>query len=117
MGYQVGNVCYATKLEAENAYFSLVAPVIVQSSTSSTTSNPRPPISMPTKPTTSTTKVTLVKPEYLNGKWTLQGQVMSLSLPECDPAKNMKEGMEIGWLVFGLLAAMYLFTLLKRLIR
>ena len=29
MGYQVGNTCYATKQDADNVYFSLVAPVII----------------------------------------------------------------------------------------
>ena len=114
MGYQVGNHCYATKQEAENVYFSLVAPVIYTSGqTTSTINNPN----IPRPPVTTTNKATLIKPEYVNGKWTLQGQVINLNLAQCEPSENFKNGMELGWLIAGLMASMWLFMLVKRLLR
>lgn len=119
MGYQVGNHCYATKQEAENVYFSLVAPVISANSTNSTTttSNNRPPIGTTNRPAPTTAKATLIKPEYQNGKWTLQGQTITANLPTCDIAQNIRDGSELGWAVFGIMAAMYLFVILKRQLR
>lgn len=119
MGYQVGNHCYATKQEAENVYFSLVAPVVSVNSTNSTTaaSNNRPPIGTTNRPAPTTAKATLVKPEYINGKWTLQGQAITSNLPTCDPAQNMKDGAELGWYVASIMATVWLFVLLKKIIR
>lgn len=118
MGYQVGNICYATKQEAENVYFSLVAPVISSSSSNSTTtSNNRPPVGITNRPAPTTSKATLIKPEYANGKWTLQGQTITLNLPQCDIAQNMRDGSELGWVIFGIMAACYVFVILKRLLR
>ena len=122
MGYQVGNHCYATKQEAENVYFSLVAPVISTSSTTTTTSatnNPRPPPTTAIRPapTTTTSKATLIQPEYVNGKWMLQGQAINANLPKCEPADSFKNGAEMGWLIFGVIASCYVFVILKRLLR
>lgn len=110
MGYQVGNHCYATKQEAENVYFSLVAPV-VQTQTAGTT---RP---YPFPNTSGSNKPSLLAPEFKQGKWYLQGNVINAHLPECDPAKNFRDGQEIGWLVFGVVAACYVFVIVKRLLR
>lgn len=105
MGYQVGNYCYATKQEAENVYFSLVAPVVSTTTTTATLFRPQQITS------------TIVKPEYINGKWLLNGKVITANLPPCDPVKNMQNGAELGWLIFGIMAAMYAFTLIKRLLK
>lgn len=114
MGYQVGNHCYATKQEAENVYFSSVAPV-VQTQTAATTVARPFPFPNTNIPASNTPK--LVAPEFRQGKWYLQGNVINAHLPECDPAKNFKDGAEIGWLVFGVMAACYTIVVVKRLIR
>lgn len=113
MGYQVGNHCYATKQEAENVYFSLVAPTIqtTQSATTVTRPYPLPNTTIPA----GTAKI--IAPEYRAGKWYLNNSVIEANLPQCDPVQNFKQGQEIGWFVFGLMAAMYVFVLLKRLLR
>lgn len=92
MGYQVGNQCFSTLQQAENHYFSLVAPVI------------RP-------------DGTLLKPEYLGGQWNLNGQVLQANLPQCDPVQNLFDGMELGWLFFGAMAAVFTVTLIIKLLR
>lgn len=98
MGYQVGNICYSDRVQAENAYFSLVSPVIQ--------SNGR-----------------LLQlqyngnPKHIDAGWTLNGRRVSASLPQCDPAKNIADGIEAGWLFLGVMASLYLFVLLKKLIR
>lgn len=113
MGYQIGNHCYATKEQAENVYFSLVVPTIqtTQSATTVTRPYPLPNTTIPA----GTAKI--VAPEYRNGKWYLQNSVIEANLPQCDSVQNFKQGQEIGWFVFGLMAAMYAFVLLKRLLR
>lgn len=113
MGYQVGNHCYATKAEAENVYFSLVAPVIQTTQTTTTVTRPYP---LPST-TLPSNQAKMIAPEFRNGKWYLQNNVVTANLPECDPVKNFKDGQEIGWIVFGVLAAMYVFLLLKKLLR
>lgn len=116
MGYQVGNHCYATKSEAENVYFSSVAPVIQTSSNSSNVSlNGRLPPSLVNQVKNQDSK--LLKPEYSNGRWLFNGKVIQANLPQCEPVKNFKEGQEIGWLIFGVLSVMYVFVILKRLLR
>nr|DAS34237.1 MAG TPA: hypothetical protein [Inoviridae sp.] len=113
MGYQVGNNCYATKQEADNVYYSLVAPVINTTQTVTTTNRPYP------YPNTTIPTVTakIISPEYKNGKWYLQDTVITANLPQCEPINNLKQGLELGWLLFGVIGAMYVFVLLKRLIR
>lgn len=92
MGYQVGNQCFADKQQAENHYYSLVAPVL-------------------------TPEGRLLQPEYLGGQWKLNGEVLQAKLPQCDPAQNFREGMDLGWVFLSVMAAMYVFTVLKRLMR
>lgn len=115
MGYQVGNHCYATKEQAENAYFSLVAPVVQPATaTTSTATVGRYPPSM-LNPQTSQAK--LLKPEFQNGRWVFNGQTVQANLPQCDPVKNFKDGQEVGWIVFAVIAAMYVFVLVKKQLR
>lgn len=116
MGYQVGNTCYADKHQAENAYFSLVAPVI-QTGTGQSVTVPRPYPYPGTTTIPGKTQATLIAPQYQNGKWTLNGQTIQAYLPECDIAQNLKDGLETGWLFFGAMATMYIFILVKRLMR
>lgn len=115
MGYQVGATCYATKQEAENAYFSLVAPVVLQTQTSATTVSRPYPYPNTTVPASS--KPALVAPEFKQGKWYFQGSVINAHLPECDPAQNFKDGLEAGWLVFAVMASCYVFIILKGLLK
>ena len=48
---------------------------------------------------------------------TSDGQIIQANLPECNPADNVKNGLEIGWLVFGLMAACYFVIIIKRLFK
>lgn len=91
MYYQVGNQCLPEK-EAENLYFSLVIPVI--------RSDGR-----------------VIKPEY-NGKvWKVADKKVEASLPECSPMQNFNSGAEIGWMVFGVMAALFYVAVIKRLLK
>ena len=92
MGYQVGNQCIADKVQAENHYFSLIVPTVGQDGR-------------------------LHHPTYSNGQWKLNGQVLQISLPECDPAQNFRDGAELGWYLFGIMAAVYVFGIIKKQIR
>ncbi len=47
----------------------------------------------------------------------MQGQVLQAQLPECDPAENFRNGTELGWLIFGVMAAMYTFHIIKGLFK
>lgn len=81
MGFQIANTCYPNREQAENAYFSQVVPRIGQDGE-------------------------LVQVQYSKGRgWTLDGQIVQAYLPECNPAENLKDGMIVGWLVFGIMAA------------
>lgn len=113
MGYQVGNHCYATKAEAENVYYSLVVPVIQTTQTTTTVSRPYP---FPST-TLPSNQAKMIAPEFKNGKWYLQNNVITANLPECDPAQNMRDGAELGWYVASIMATVWLFVLLKRLLR
>lgn len=90
MHYQVGNKCLE-KAQAENVYFSLVVPQIQDG--------------------------VLVKPEYSGTGWVLNGQTITASLPECSPEDNVKSGLEMGWLLFGVMASVYFVLVLKKMIR
>lgn len=115
MGYQVGNHCYATKMEAENVYFSLVVPVVSVSTSGATSGavSGRYPPSLANQ----SSQAKLLKPEFDNGRWTLNGQAIQANLPECNPVDNFKQGQELGWLLFAVIGAMYVFVLIKKLIR
>ena len=92
MGYQVGNICYATKTEAENAYYSNVVPVITQGGQ-------------------------LMQPIYNGTVWQLAGNTISSGLPECDPLQNMKDGSLIGWGVFSILLSLWSIKLIHQRLR
>lgn len=113
MGYQVGNHCYATKAEAENVYFSLIAPLIQNQTQNQTVSRPFPYPST----TSQVNKAVIIAPEYRNNAWYLNGQIIHANLPVCDPVQNFKDGLELGWLVFAVMASCYVFVVLKGLLR
>ena len=48
---------------------------------------------------------------------TQDGQIIQANLPECNPADNVKNGLEIGWLVFGVMAACYFVIVIKRMLK
>ncbi|MFV2028591.1 hypothetical protein [Neisseria sp. S1] len=87
MYYQVGNKCLEQS-QAENLYFSLVVPLI--------------------KP-----DGTILKPEYNGLGWQLSGQTIQANLPACDPLDNFNSGLEIGWLIFGLMASLFFVSLIR----
>ncbi|HFC8542326.1 TPA: hypothetical protein ACFP4Q_000433 [Neisseria weaveri] len=89
MYYQVGNKCLEQH-QAENLYFSLVVPQITESGQ-------------------------MIKPEYNGSIWTLNGQTVQPNLPKCDPVDNVKSGLETGWLLFGVISAVYFVSITKRL--
>ena len=89
MYYQVGNQCLEQS-QAENVYFSLVVPQISQDGQ-------------------------IIKPEYNGSVWTLNGQILKAALPQCDPVDNLKSGLETGWILFGVMAAVYFVSITKRL--
>lgn len=91
MYYQVGNKCLEAS-QAENLYFSLVVPQVMPDGR-------------------------LIKPEYNGSSWSFNGQLITSSLPSCDPTDNLKNGMESGWLLFGVAAALYVFVVLKKVFR
>lgn len=91
MYYQVGNKCLEQS-QAENVYFSLVVPQISQDGQ-------------------------MVKPEYNGHVWQLNGQTIKADLPQCDPVENLKDGLETGWLLLGLMAAMYFVVIVKGLMK
>ncbi len=92
MGYQVGLTCYATKAEAENAYFSAVSPVISPDGK-------------------------LIQPIYNGLSWQLQGQAIQAYLPECNVIDSFKDGQLIGWSVFSILAAVWGIKLVRERLR
>ena len=92
MGYQVGNVCYSNKTEAENAYYSNVVPVITQGGQ-------------------------LIQPIYKGKSWQLAGKTINSGLPECDPIQNMKDGSLIGWGVFTIMLALWSIKLIQQRLR
>ncbi|WP_066567938.1 hypothetical protein [Snodgrassella sp. CFCC 13594] len=92
MGYQVGNQCFTSIEAAENQYFSAVAPAVSAGGE-------------------------LIKPEYSGTQWILNGTVIHAQLPPCDPEQNLKDGMELGWLLFGIMAVLYGFKWIKGLMR
>lgn len=89
MYYQVGNKCLE-RFQAENVYFSLVVPRITEDGR-------------------------LLKPEYTGKSWQLNGETVQASLPQCSPAENVAEGLELGWLLFGVMASVYFVMVLKKL--
>ena len=91
MYYQVGNQCLEQQ-HAENVYYGLVVPVITQDGK-------------------------IINPEYNGTAWQLNGQIIHPNLPECNPADNVKNGLEIGWFVFGVMAACYFVIVIKRLLK
>ncbi|MBR0129066.1 MAG: hypothetical protein IJM09_04540 [Neisseriaceae bacterium] len=92
MGYRVGNVCYSNHMDAQNAYFGAVVPIISNDGT-------------------------LLRPVFNGSTWTLNGVVLDTSFPACDPAQNFRDGVELGWLFAGILAMAFGFTIIKRLVR
>ena len=82
MGYQVGNNCYATRAEAENAYFSQVVPVILQNGQLSQIG--------------------------FNGKnWKYQNEILKAQLPECSIGQNFKDGTEIGFMLMLMMVGLW----------
>ncbi|MCP1661308.1 hypothetical protein [Neisseria perflava] len=91
MYYQVGNQCLEQS-QAENVYFSLVVPTVTEDGR-------------------------ILKPEYNGTGWQLDGQVIKADLPQCSPEENLKDGLETGWLIFGVMAACYVIIVVKRMLR
>lgn len=72
MGYQVGNQCFSDKKSAENHYFSQIIPTI-------------------------TADGKLYQPTYTKAQgWQYEGKSIQISLPECSPEQNFKDGLEVG---------------------
>lgn len=91
MGYQIGSVCYGTKAEAENVYFSQVIPVLREGK--------------------------LDQPVYTPLGWQLHGQSVRAYLPECNPSDSFKDGQMIGWALFSMMAAIWSVKLIRERLR
>lgn len=119
MGYQVGNICYSSKKDADNVYFNSVAPVIIYTDLNYPTvvkSLRR----LPPQQSQQSFKngvFELIRPEYIKGQWFLKGRVINVNYPSCDISQNFKNGYDLGWLVFGVIAACYVFILIKKLLK
>lgn len=82
MGYQIGNVCYADKQDAENAHFSQVLPVL-------------------------TVDGKILQMNYQGGQWAYNGVAVHADFPQCDQRRNIEDGMLLGWLVFAIAASVW----------
>lgn len=91
MGYQVGLTCYATKAEAENAYFSMVPPSVQNGE--------------------------LHQLQWTPVGWQFKGQIVQAYLPECSVIESFKDGQLIGWSVFAILAAVWSVRLIRERLR
>lgn len=91
MYYQVGNRCLE-QVQAENVYFSLVVPQINQNGE-------------------------LLKPEYTGSSWQMNGITLKAALPECSPLDNVESGLEVGWLLLGVMASVYFVSIAKGLLK
>lgn len=91
MGYRVGRICYETKQEAVDVVVSQVLPVI-------------------------TADGSLRHPVKQGDNWQYAGQPVNLSLPECDPNEYFKAGLEVSQIVIVILATIYGFRLIKKII-
>lgn len=89
MGYQVGKICYLTKQQAENHYYSMTPPTVTQDGK-------------------------IMQPQYTKAGWTLNGQIIQAALPECEPLENFKDGQYIGWSVFGIMIVAFAFNILRQ---
>ncbi|MBR7225840.1 hypothetical protein, partial [Neisseria meningitidis] len=88
----VGNKCLE-KHQAENLYFSLVVPRIKENGQR-------------------------VRPGY-NGslRKKADGQPLGLLVAEWSPKDNLQSGLETGWVVFGIRAAVFFVFLLKKVLK
>lgn len=92
MGYQVANICYTTKQEAENAYFSKVVPVILPDGK-------------------------LNQVIFDGKKWVYEGQQIHAYLPECSIEQNFKDGAYLGFLVMSIVISCWGIRLMIRLVQ
>ena len=88
MYYQVGNACLEQS-QAENLYYSQISAYITSSGK-------------------------IIRPEYKKNTWVLEGKPLSLNLPQCNPLQNFQDGQEIGWIFFGVFAALFVILIVKR---
>lgn len=89
MGYQVGHICYSSKQQAENAYFSQVLPQL-------------------------STDGKLYQMIYTPAGWIFEGHQVNAHLPPCDPVENFQDGMLIGWGIFAIAATLWGIQLLHK---
>lgn len=82
MGYRIGNVCHATREEAENVYFSQVLPAVGADGQ-------------------------LHQPVYTASGWMYHGKAIQAYLPTCDPVESFTDGLLIGWSLFAIAAAVW----------
>ena len=91
MGDQVGLVCYPDRVQAEDAYYSRVVPTV--------------------------DAARLYQPERKADGWYYQTAKLQAALPQCSPGQSLKEGVELGFLVFGLLAVAWGIQFIRRVLR
>lgn len=91
MGYQIGNICYADRTSAENAYYSQVIPTLQNGQ--------------------------LHQVQWTPVGWQYKGQTINAPLPECSIEQNFKDGSAIGWAIFSIYAAIWGILLIKQRLR
>lgn len=91
MGYQVGTICYSTKSEAENAYYSMT-PASLQNGM-------------------------LHQLDWTQNGWQYAGHNISANLPPCSPVDNFNDGALIGWALFGIATALWGMKLIQQRLR
>ena len=91
MNYQVGNICYASIEDAENAYFSNVVPTISADGE-------------------------LHQVMFKNNQWTYKNQPIKAYLPTCSIEQNVKDGVELGFYCMATIVALWSIKLISRML-
>lgn len=89
--YQVAQHCFADKADADNYLLSQIVPVI--------TSDGR-----------------ILKPEYQQGQWTFNGQVLNPTYPPCDIMSRVQEGAFFASFLIPVLVVAFGFRFMKSFI-
>lgn len=87
MGFRVGINCFDTRLQADDYLLSALPPTI-------------------------TAEGKIIRAERQKNGWTLEGQTVKLSYPECSAVEQVKDGASVGAAFLLLLASIYAFRLL-----
>lgn len=91
MGYAVGNLCYETRQQAEDVYYSKVVPYVDGRA--------------------------LYQPVRRSDGWYFQNARLQAALPACDPAQDFADGVQLGFMFFAFFAAAWGIQFIRRMFR